>query len=115
MRGIKVVAVSDVVTTGMTGPLADYAGGGSFAEWPRVLDGILKLDFDTAIAGNGNPLTKADVQEYKRKIDTFVMRAKEAIKQGVPKDQLLAKIQTDDLGWKPRVPNVDPFYEELTK
>jgi cyclase len=112
---LKVVAVSDVVTTGMTGPLADYAGGGSFAEWPRVLDGILKLDFDTAIAGNGNPLTKADVQEYKRKIDTFVMRAKEAIKQGVPKDQLLAKIQTDDLGWKPRVPNVDPFYEELTK
>ncbi|HUI79325.1 MAG TPA: MBL fold metallo-hydrolase [Bryobacteraceae bacterium] len=110
---LKVVAVSDVVTTGTTGPLADYAGGGSFADWPHVLDGILKLDFDTAIAGNGNPLTKAYVQEYKTKIDTFVMRAKEAIKQGVPKDQLMAQIKTDDLGWKPRVPNVDPFYEEM--
>jgi cyclase len=112
---LKVVCVSDVVTTGTTGPLADYAGGGSFAEWPKVLDGIVKLDFDTAIAGNGNPLTKADVQEYKTKIETFLTRAKEAVRQGVPKDQLLAQIKTDDLGWKPRAPNVDPFYEELTK
>jgi len=112
---LKVVCVSDVVTTGTTGPLADYAGGGSFAEWPKVLDGILKLDFDTAIAGNGNPLTKADIQEYKTKIDTFLMRAKEAVRQGVPKDQLMAQIKTDDLGWKPRAPNVDPFYDELTK
>jgi len=112
---LKVVAVSDEVTTGMTGPLADYAGGGSFAEWSQALDGILKLDFDTAIAGNGNPLTKADVQAYKTKIDMFVSRAKEAVRKGVPKDQLMAQIKTDDLGWMPRVPNVDPFYEELSR
>ena len=112
---LKVVCVSDVVTTGMTGPLADYAGGGSFAEWPKVLDGILKLDFDTAIAGNGQPLTKADIQEYKTKIDTFLTRARELVRQGVPKEQLMAQIKTDDLGWKPRVPNPDPFYAELSK
>jgi glyoxylase-like metal-dependent hydrolase (beta-lactamase superfamily II) len=112
---LKVVAVSDEVTTGMTGPLADYGGGGSFVDWSQALNGILKLDFDTAIAGNGNPLTKADVQAYKTKIDTFVSRAKEAVRKGVPKDQLMAQIKTDDLGWMPRVPNVDPFYEELSK
>ena len=112
---LKVVCVSDVVTTGATGPLADYGGGGSFLEWRQVLDDILKLDFDTAIPGNGNPLTKANVQAYKAKIDTFVSRAKEAVGKGVPKDQLMAQIKTDDLGWTPRVPNVDPFYEELSK
>ena len=112
---LKIVCVSDVVTTGATGPLADYAGGGSFAEWSQVLDDILKLDFDTAIPGNGNPLTKADLQAYKTKIDTFVSRAKEAVRKGVPKDQLMAQIKTDDLGWTPRVPNVDLFYEELSK
>lgn len=112
---LKVVAVSDEVTTGATGPLADYGGGGSFLEWSKALDGILSLDFDTAIAGNGNPLTKADVQAYKTKIDTFVSRAKEAIRNGVAKDQLLAQIKTDDLGWMPRVPAVDPFYDELSK
>ena len=113
--GLKTVIVSDVVTTGATGPLADYAGGGSFAEWPKVLDSILKLDFDTCIPGNGGPLTKADVEAYKTKIETFLSRAKEAVAKGVPKDQLLSQIKTDDLGWTPRAPNVDPFYAELQK
>jgi cyclase len=112
---LKTVVVSDVVTTGATGPLADYNGGGSFVEWPKVLDGILKLDFDTCIPGNGGPLTKADVEAYKTKIDTFVARAKEAVAKGVPKDQLMSQIKTDDLGWMPRVPNVDAFYAELQK
>ncbi|HEY1240099.1 MAG TPA: MBL fold metallo-hydrolase [Bryobacteraceae bacterium] len=112
---LKTVVVSDVVTTGPTGPLADYAGGGSFAEWPKVLESILKLDFDTCIPGNGGPLTKADVEAYKTKIDTFVSRAKEAVAKGVPKDQLMSQIKTDDLGWMPRVPAVDAFYAELHK
>jgi glyoxylase-like metal-dependent hydrolase (beta-lactamase superfamily II) len=112
---LKVVVVSDIVTTGATGPLADYAGGGSFLEWPQSMDGILKLDFDTCIPGNGNPLTKADVQAFKAKVETFVARAKEAVRQGVAKDQLMMQIKTDDLGWMPRVPNIDPFYAELTR
>lgn len=112
---VKVVCVSDVVTTGKTGPLIDYAGGGSAVQWTKVLDGILSLDFDTAIPGNGGPLTRADVQAYKTKFDTFIARARELIKQGVPQDQLLAKIQTDDLGWTPRVPKADAFYAELSK
>lgn len=112
---LKVVVVSDIVTTGTSGPLADYGGGGSFLEWPQTMDAILKLDFDTCIPGNGNPLTKADVQAYKAKVETFVARAKEAVRQGVSKDQLLVNIKTDDLGWTPRVPNVDLFYAELTR
>jgi glyoxylase-like metal-dependent hydrolase (beta-lactamase superfamily II) len=112
---LKVVVVSDIVTTGTTGPLADYAGGGSFLEWPQTMDAILKLDFDTCIPGNGNPITKADVEAYKAKVETFVARAKEAVRQGVTKDQLMMQIKTDDLGWTPRVSNVDMFYAELTK
>src|SRR4051794_39198640 len=45
---LKVVALSDTVTTGKTGPLIDYAGGGSAVEWTQVLDSVLKLDFDAA-------------------------------------------------------------------
>ena len=112
---LKVVVTSDEVTTGMTGPLADYGGGGSFTDWPRTLDGMLRLDFDTAVPGNGNPITKADVQAYRNKVDTFVTRAREAVRNGVAKDQLMANIKMDDLGWMPRAPNVDPFYEELSK
>jgi glyoxylase-like metal-dependent hydrolase (beta-lactamase superfamily II) len=112
---LKVVAVTDEVTPPIPGPLADYAGGGSFLDWPQTLDGVLKLDFDTAIAGNGEPITKADVQDFRDKIALFVNRSREAIRKGVPKDQLMNQVKVDDLGWKPRVPNVDAFYEELSR
>lgn len=111
---LKVVSVSDVVTTGKTGPLIDYAGGGSATDWTNVLAGILKLDFDAAIPGNGEVLTKADVQAYKTKFDTVIARARALVRQGVPQDQLLAQIKTDDIGWAPRVPKVDEFYAELS-
>jgi cyclase len=109
----KVVCVSDVVTTGKTGPLIDYAGGGSAADWTNVLAAILKLDFDAAIPGNGDVLTKADVQAYKNKFDTVMARAKELVKQGVPQDQLLMQLKTDDIGWAPRIPKMDAFYAEM--
>ena len=112
---VKVVATSDAVTTGTQGPLADYAGGGSFAEWTSVLDAMLKLDFDTAVPGAGPVLTKADVQAFRTKFTTVMMRATELVQKGVPKDQLLMQLKTDDIGWAPRVPQIDPFYEELSK
>jgi cyclase len=112
---LKVVAVSDVVTTGKTGPLIDYAGGGSATDWTNVLAGILALDFDAAIPGNGDVLTKADVQAYKTKFDTVIARARELVRMGVPQDQLLAQLKTDDIGWAPRVPKVDAFYAELSE
>jgi cyclase len=112
---LKVVAVSDVVTTGKTGPLIDYAGGGSATDWTNVLAGILALDFDAAIPGNGDVLTKADVQAYKTKFDTVIARARELVRMGVPQDQLLMQIKTDDIGWAPRIPKVDAFYAELSE
>jgi glyoxylase-like metal-dependent hydrolase (beta-lactamase superfamily II) len=112
---VRVIATSDAVTTGTQGPLADYAGGGSFGDWTRVLDAMLKRDFDTAIPGAGPVLTKADVQDFRTKINTVMTRASELAKKGVSKDQLLMQLKTDDIGWAPRVPQIDPFYEELTK
>src|SRR5215831_1970034 len=64
---LKVVALSDALTTGTTGPLIDYAGGGSALEWKHVFEELLKLDFDAAIPGNGPVLTKADVAAYAAK------------------------------------------------
>jgi hypothetical protein len=112
---VKVVATSDAVTTGATGPLADYAGGGSFMGFATVLDAMLKLDFDTAIPGAGPVLTKADVQMFRTKIGTVIDRASAAVKAGVPANELLKQIKTDDLGWAPRIPMVDAFVAELKK
>jgi cyclase len=118
---LKVVAVSDVVTVGTPpgsrAPLADYAGGGSLYEWPSVLDSILKLDWDLAIPGNDDPQPRSYVQAYRDNIAKFVDRAKAAVKMGVPKDQLIAAVKTDDLPFKLNLQAaaLDGFYDELSK
>jgi glyoxylase-like metal-dependent hydrolase (beta-lactamase superfamily II) len=112
---LKVVLTSDAVTVGAGGPLVDYAGGGSALEWRRVLDEMLKLDFDAAIPGAGPVLTRSDVVAFQTKFNAVIDRAIELVRKGVPKEQLLAQIKTDDIGWAPRIPQVDAFYEELSK
>ena len=60
-------------------------------------------------------MTKAEIQSYATKYNQFLDRALELIRKGTPKDQLVAQIKTDDLGFTPRIPNVDAFYEDLSK
>jgi hypothetical protein len=64
---------------------------------PGILDKVLKLDFDTAIAGRGPILTRADVQAYQKTWDTFMTRVKDAIKAGATKENLASQVKQDDL------------------
>lgn len=112
---LKVVLTSDAVTAGGgPGPLVDYAGGGSALDWIRVLDAMLALDFDVAIPGAGAPLTRAQVQTFRTQFATMVDRARELVRKGVPQDQFLAQLETDDIGWAPRIPQIDALYAELS-
>ena len=116
---LKIVAGGDAIVNGA--PNIDFADGGSAVQWPKLIASVLKLDFDTLIPGHGNVMTKADVQTYKGKWDTLVSRAEEQVKKGTPKDQLLASIKTDDIGWNVTgaqwtpPARLDPFYAELSK
>jgi cyclase len=120
---LKIVQAGDVIVG--TAPNVDFPFGGSAVEWPKVLGEILKLDFDTAVPGHSAPnqvlMIKADVQAYKQKWDTLDARAIELVKKGVPKDQFLAQIKTDDIGWNVtgaqwnNPQRLDPFYDELSK
>lgn len=110
----KVVMVSDMITDG--NPVVDWANGGSWVEWQRVLDSVLKLDFELAIPGRGEPKSKADVQAYKTKVDTVISRANDAIKAGATRETLASQVKIDDLG--PLTPNAQFFtnlFDELTK
>jgi len=112
-KDLKVVALSDALTTGGQGPLIDYAGGGSALEWKQVFKDVLKLDFDAAIPGNGPVLSKAEVQAFATKFNTVVDRLTELVRKGAPKDQILMQVKTDDIGWTPRIPQIDGLYAEL--
>ncbi len=80
-------------------PFIDYANGGSSTEWITTLDNILKLDFDTAIPGHGPVMKKDDVRRFRQKFQTLRQRMTDLIKSGVKKEELAAKLKTDDLNW----------------
>src|SRR5579863_834848 len=110
---LKVVMVSDQITDAT--PIVDFANGGSAVEWTKILDGVLKLDFDTAIPGRGEPKTRADVEAYRDKFATLIRRASDAIKAGATRDQLAMQVKTDDLGWMFMAAFYGSLYDELTK
>ena len=86
---VKVVSLGDEFVA--QPPNSDYPMGGSVLGWPKALDEVLKLDFDTAIPGHGNdPLTKADVEAFQKKIDPIGKKAIELRKKGVAKEQIRA-------------------------
>jgi cyclase len=110
---LKVVMVSDQITDAT--PIVDFANGGSAVEWTQILDGVLKLDFDMAIPGRGEPKTKADVQAYRDRFAMVLTRARDAIKAGATKETLAMQVKTDDLGWMFNAGFYGSLYDELTK
>lgn len=85
--------------------------------WGAVLAQVLKLDFEVAIPSTGPTITRVELEAFKTKIDTMVARAAGLVKQGVPKDQLMAQLKTADLGWQLSFTGdqLDSFYAELSR
>jgi glyoxylase-like metal-dependent hydrolase (beta-lactamase superfamily II) len=111
---LKAVAVGDLFASA---PDPNYAAGGSLVGWGPVLAQVLKLDFDTAVPSQGPTVTRAEVEAFKGKIDILVSRAGALVSKGVPEDQLMSQLKTDDLGWKLNFTpaQVEGFYAELSK
>jgi cyclase len=112
---LKVVAVGDLFTPDT--PDADFSGGGSLLNWGPVLAQVLKLDFDVVVPSTGPTVTRADLEAFKVKSDTLAARAIALVRQGVAKDQLMAQLKTDDLGWRFSFTGdqLDRFYAELSQ
>jgi glyoxylase-like metal-dependent hydrolase (beta-lactamase superfamily II) len=111
---LKVVAVGDLFSAA---PNPDVSAGGSMVGWGPVLAQVLKLDFDVVVPGTGPTVSRADLEAFKTKIDTLVSRATGLIQKGVPKDQFMSQLDTDDLGWHLSFTpaQVDRFYAELSQ
>jgi len=95
---LKVVATGDLVVRNT--PILDYAGGASLGGWLQALDSMLLLDWDTAVPGHGDtPMSRSEVQQFRRKLALFRERALAAVRSGTPKEKLIAAVRVDDLGW----------------
>ncbi len=107
----KVVMVGDQMTD--TNPIVDFANGGSAVHWNDSLNGALKLDFDTAIPGRGEPKTRAEVMAFRDKFQKLVDRARAAVKAGATEANLGEKVAVDDLGWTFRGNFWSDLYKEI--
>lgn len=96
------IAFGDLLVLDPTVPSYDAGnGGGSLLGLQQALAEGLKLRWDVAFPGHGSkPVSRSECQAYKAKIDTLIQRIKAAIDAGTPKEQLIASLQTEDLGWK---------------
>src|SRR5215471_10374038 len=65
----RVVAMGDLLTTSDDIPLiVNYPDGGSWMDWSKSIDDVLKLDFDVAIPGHGPLVTKQQVLNIRNKM-----------------------------------------------
>ena len=94
---LGVVHGGDLLNTGNI--FVDFNNGGSFLEWVDTLDGILALDFQTAIPGHGDLLTKDEVRAFRNKFAALETRARELISQGMSPEEFVSSLQSEDLGW----------------
>jgi glyoxylase-like metal-dependent hydrolase (beta-lactamase superfamily II) len=118
---LKAMATGDLFVVLDRVPVIDYANGGSSLEWPKTIDNIMKYDFDTVIPGHGPVAKRDDLVTFRQHLVTLQTRTRDLIKQGVPKDQYLSKLKTDDLGWGLGKETLfvrnssSGFYDELAK
>ena len=95
-------------------PFWDYGNGGSAAEWPATLTGLLALDFDTVIPGHGEILGKDDVRTFRAKLETVLDRVRAEIAAGATRDDIASRVDTSDLDWPLAPVRIQGVYDELT-
>ncbi len=80
-------------------PFIDYGNGGSSAGWVSTINNILALDFDTAIPGHGDMMTRDDVVNFRNQMEAVRARMGDLIRSGMPKSEASARIKTEELSW----------------
>lgn len=68
----------------------DYSAGGSLRDWPRTLEAMLELDFDTVIAGHSGVTDRENVEGY---VD-YLRRMGEMVREMNSQDRSREEIQS---------------------
>lgn len=100
-------------------PFVDYANGGSTRGWVTTLNGMLTLDFDTAIPGHGAVMDRRDILDFRNQMEDIRAHMAGLIRGGTARSQAADAIQTPDLSWT-QVPDglfmsrsIPGFYDEI--
>jgi cyclase len=92
----RTLAAGDMFTFGDATPqLIDYAGGGSAKEWPRTIDRVLALDFDTVVPGHGSVTTKAELAKFRDQAESLRAKTREMIVKKAARDDIRKMLMSD--------------------
>lgn len=102
-------------------PFIDYANGGSSRGWVSTINGMLELDFDTAIPGHGALMDRRDVLAFRNQMEAVRAHMKALIRDGTTAEQAPEMIQNPDLSWTQAADglfmqrSVPGFYAEIAR
>jgi len=81
-------------------PFIDYTAGGSGIEWPRTIERVLALDFETVIPGHGPVLKREDLVRWKQSFETLREDLMTQKRSGKAKDDVGKALDVTKLsGW----------------
>jgi len=100
---LKVLHTGDLMAG--TGPLIDYPGGGSLANWATTLDAAMTLDFETVIPGHGKVTDKAGLKTYRDNVDKMKTRVTGLIRGGKSQEEV-GKVMMAEYKWAPNSLNM---------
>ena len=85
----RVVVLGDLMTSVPQIPwMVNYGDGGSWIDWEKSMNEILKLDFDIAVPGHGPSLTRAELIKLRDKYVTLRERVRTLVREKKSIDEI---------------------------
>lgn len=111
----RVVCAGDLVTTADSIPsIVSYADGGSWSDWQRSINEILKLDFDYLVPGHGPTVTKQDLIAYRDKKFAMLERIRSMNRDHKSQEEITQTlIKEFNWGSGPSAGNIPGMLQEL--
>jgi cyclase len=111
----RVVAMGDLLTTAEQIPLiVNYPDGGSWTDWSKAVDEVLKLDFDVAIPGHGPMVTKQQVISIRNKMVAIRERVRAMNRERKTQQEITdTLIKEFNWGMGPSAGNIPAMMQEL--
>jgi len=85
----RVICLGDLLTTADTIPMiVNYGDGGSWSDWSKSIDEVLKMDFDVVIPGHGPSVTKAQLRDIRAKFGAIQERVRTMNREKKTQDEI---------------------------
>jgi cyclase len=111
----RILVLGDLLTTADTiPPIVNYGDGGSWSDWTRSIDDLLKMDWDIAIPGHGPMVTKAQVRTIREKMVAIQNRIRSMNRERKTQDEITKQLVME-FGWGtgPAAGNIIGMMQEL--